>query len=64
MKDGQVLLHLHRHQIETSDAGTIADALIGVYNQHCTHKTTESEREELRNYFKHVYHVDPLAGQL
>jgi putative YphP/YqiW family bacilliredoxin len=63
MKDGQVLLHLQRHQIETSDAGTIADALIGVYNQHCTRETTEAEREGLRNYFKQVYQVDPLATQ-
>jgi putative YphP/YqiW family bacilliredoxin len=63
MKDGQVLLHLQRHQIETSDAGTIADALIGVYNQHCARETTEEEREGLRNYFKQVYQVDPLATQ-
>ena len=63
LKDGQVLLHLQRHQIETSDAGTIADALIEVYNQHCTKKTTEEEREILRAYFKQVYQVDPLATQ-
>ena len=63
LKDRQVLLHLQRHQIETSDAGTIADALIEVYNQHCTKKTTEEEREVLRAYFKQVYQVDPLATQ-
>ncbi|MFN5335583.1 MAG: BrxA/BrxB family bacilliredoxin [Bacteroidota bacterium] len=63
LKDGQVLLHLQRHQIETSDAGTIADALIEAYNQHCTKKTTEDEREVLRAYFKQVYQVDPLAAQ-
>jgi putative YphP/YqiW family bacilliredoxin len=63
LKDGQVLLHLQRHQIETSDAGTIADALIEVYNQHCVKKTTEDEREVLRAYFKQVYQVDPLATQ-
>ena len=63
MKDGNVLLHLQRHQIETSDAGTIADSLIDVYNQHCTKKTTEDEREVLRAYFKQVYQVDPLAAQ-
>lgn len=60
MKDGQVLLHLQRHQIETSDAGTIADALIQVYNQHCTKVTSEDEREELRSYFRQVYQIDPL----
>jgi putative YphP/YqiW family bacilliredoxin len=63
LKDEKVLLHLQRHQIETSDAGTIADALIEVYNQHCTKKTTEEEREVLRAYFKQVYQVDPLATQ-
>jgi putative YphP/YqiW family bacilliredoxin len=63
MKDGHVLLHLQRHQIETSDAGTIADSLIEVYNQYCSLKTTETERDELRNYFKQVYQVDPLATQ-
>lgn len=63
MKDGQVLLHLQRHQIETTDAGTIADALIEIYNQHCTLKTSEEERAILRNYFKDTYQVDPLAEQ-
>lgn len=63
LKDGKVLLHLQRHQIETSDAGTIADALIDIYNQHCTNKTTEEQRVLLRNYFKQVYQVDPLATQ-
>lgn len=63
LKDGKVLLHLQRHQIETSDAGTIADALITAYNEHCTKQTTEAEREELRVYFKNVYQVDPLATQ-
>ncbi len=63
MKDGNVLLHLQRHQIETSDAGAIADSLIEVYNQHCTRKTTEDEREVLRAYFKKIYQVDPLAAQ-
>jgi len=63
MKDEQVLLHLQRHQIETSDAGTIADALINVYNEHCTAKTTEEEREALRIYFQKVYGVDPLSSQ-
>jgi putative YphP/YqiW family bacilliredoxin len=63
MKGGQVLLHLQRHQIETSDAGTIADQLIEVYNQFCTLKTTEAGRTELRNYFTQVYQVDPLAAQ-
>jgi len=63
-KDGQVLLHLQRHQIETSDAGTIADALIDIYNQHCSLPTTEDERSELRSYFQQVYQVDPLASQI
>jgi putative YphP/YqiW family bacilliredoxin len=63
MKDGQVLLHLQRHQIETTDAGTIADALINVYNQHCKKQTTEEDRTHLRAYFKQVYQVDPLATQ-
>ena len=63
LKDGQVLLHLQRHQIETSDAGTIADALITAYNEYCTKQTTETEREELRAYFKNLYQVDPLATQ-
>lgn len=63
MKDGQVLLHLQRHQIETIDAGTIADALIHVYNVHCTTKTTEAEREGLRTYFQNIYGVDPLSSQ-
>jgi putative YphP/YqiW family bacilliredoxin len=64
MKDGQVLLHLQRHQIETTDAGTIADALIHVYNQHCTKQTTEEDRSYLRAYFQQVYQVDPLATQI
>ena len=63
LKDGQVLLHLQRHQIETTDAGTIADALITAYNEYCTKQTTEAEREELRAYFKNLYQVDPLATQ-
>ncbi|MBX9783809.1 MAG: BrxA/BrxB family bacilliredoxin [Chitinophagaceae bacterium] len=63
MKDGNVLLHLQRHQIETTDAGTIADALINVYNEHCTKQTTDDERNSLREYFKTVYQVDPLAAQ-
>ena len=63
MKDGQVLLHLQRHQIETTDAGTIADALINVYNEQCTRKSTEEERAQLRAYFQQVYQVDPLATQ-
>lgn len=63
MKDGQVLLHLQRHQIETSDAGTIADALITVYNQYCTQQTSEENRAHLRAYFQQVYQVDPLATQ-
>lgn len=63
MKDGEVLLHLQRHQIETTDAGTIADALINVYNEQCTRKSTEEERARLRAYFQQVYQVDPLATQ-
>jgi putative YphP/YqiW family bacilliredoxin len=63
LKDGKVLLHLQRHQIETSDAGTIADALIEVYNQHCTKQTTDEGKTLLRSYFKQVYQVDPLATQ-
>jgi putative YphP/YqiW family bacilliredoxin len=62
-KDGKVLLHLQRHQIETTDAGTIADQLIEVYNQVCTRTTTDAEKEELRAYFKAVYQIDPLATQ-
>ena len=63
MKDGQVLLHLQRHQIETTDAGTIADALINVYNEHCSKQTTDDDRAHLRAYFQQVYQVDPLATQ-
>jgi len=63
LKDEKVLLHLQRHQIETSDAGTIADSLIEIYNVHCSSKTTETQREDLRAYFKQVYQVDPLASQ-
>ncbi len=63
MKDGQVLLHLQRHQIETTDAGTIADALTNVYNTHCVKQSTEEERNHLRAYFQQVYQVDPLATQ-
>jgi putative YphP/YqiW family bacilliredoxin len=63
MKDGNVLLHLQRHQIETTDAGTIADALIETYNQYCTKQTTEEDSRSLREYFKTVYQVDPLATQ-
>lgn len=63
MKDGEVLLHLQRHQIETTDAGTIADALIHVYNKHCTKQTSEEESSSLREYFKTVYQIDPLATQ-
>ena len=63
LKDGKVLLHLQRHQIETTDAGSIADVLITAYNEHCTKQTTDEEREELRSYFKNLYQVDPLATQ-
>jgi hypothetical protein len=63
MKDGNVLLHLQRYQIETTDAGTIADALIDVYNKECTKQTTDEESKKLREYFKQVYQVDPLATQ-
>lgn len=62
MKDGAVLLHLQRYQIESSDAGTIADSLINVYNTACTKVTTEQERTDLRTYFTTVYQVDPLAA--
>jgi putative YphP/YqiW family bacilliredoxin len=62
MKDGAVLLHLQRYQIESSDAGSIADSLITVYNAVCTKATTEEERSELRTYFTNVYQVDPLAA--
>jgi putative YphP/YqiW family bacilliredoxin len=58
-----ILLHLQRHQIETTDAGTIADALINVYNEHCSKQTTEEDRNHLRAYFQQVYQVDPLATQ-
>lgn len=63
MKDGKVLLHLQRHQIETTDAGTIADALTDVYNQHCTKQITDDDRNSLQEYFKSVYQIDPLATQ-
>ena len=63
MKDGQVLLHLQRHQIETTDAGSIADALINVYNDYCTEKPSDADRETLRVYFQNVYGVDPLSTQ-
>lgn len=63
MKDGNVLLHLQRHQIETTDAGTIADILTDVYNQHCTKQTTDEDRNSLQEYFKSVYQIDPLATQ-
>ena len=63
MKDGNVLLHLQRHQIETTDAGTIADALTDVYNQYCKKHTTEEDRNSLQEYFKLVYQIDPLATQ-
>lgn len=63
MKDGAVLLHLQRYQIETTDAGTIADALIEVYNKECNKQTTEEERTHLRAYFQQVYQIDPLAIQ-
>lgn len=63
LKDGQVLLHLQRHQIETTDAGSIADALTEVYNQHCSRQTTEENTNELRNYFIQLYKIDPLATQ-
>jgi putative YphP/YqiW family bacilliredoxin len=63
MKDGKVLLHLQRHQIETTDAGTIADQLIQVYNEACTKPTTEEDRNSLRAYFQQVYQFDPLAEQ-
>lgn len=62
-KNAQVLLHLQRHQIETTDAGTIADALITVYNEHCTYQTSDADRATLRTYFMNVYQVDPLATQ-
>jgi putative YphP/YqiW family bacilliredoxin len=61
LKDGQVLLHLQRYQIESSDAGTIADTLINTYNTSCTKETTEAGRNELRAYFTNVYQVDPFA---
>ncbi len=63
MKDGEVLLHLQRHQIETTDAGTIADTLTDVYNEHCTKQTTDEDRNSLQEYFKTVYQIDPLATQ-
>jgi len=63
LRDGQVLLHLQRHQIETSDAGTIADALIHVFNEHCSLRPTDAERVTLRNYFQTVYGIDPLSTQ-
>ena len=64
LKDEAVLLHLQRFQIETSDAGSIADALTDMYNQHCNKQSTEEERTELRTYFKSLYQVDPLATQV
>ncbi|MFZ9718644.1 MAG: BrxA/BrxB family bacilliredoxin [Chitinophagaceae bacterium] len=63
LKDGKVLLHLQRHQIETTDAGTIADALIACYNEHCSMQTSDVEREKLRQYFIQTYQIDPLAQQ-
>ncbi|MBM3440808.1 MAG: BrxA/BrxB family bacilliredoxin [Bacteroidetes bacterium] len=61
LKDGKVLLHLQRHQIETTDAGTIADALIACYNAHCSFATGDADRAALRNYFIQTYQIDPLA---
>jgi putative YphP/YqiW family bacilliredoxin len=60
-KDGELLFILHRHQIERSAAGDIADTLIQEYNKVCTKENDDAEVESLRQYFIQHFDVDPLS---
>ncbi|PWU00232.1 MAG: BrxA/BrxB family bacilliredoxin [Bacteroidetes bacterium] len=59
-KNGKLIHILHRYQIERSSAVEIADELINVYNDQCSHSNEGEEREKLREFFKAKYNVDPL----
>ncbi len=59
-KDGELIFILHRHQIERSAAGDIADALINKYNEVCTKENEDASVESLRQYFIEHFDVDPL----
>ncbi|MEP6683298.1 MAG: BrxA/BrxB family bacilliredoxin [Parafilimonas sp.] len=60
-KDGELVFILHRHQIERSAAGDIADTLIQEYNKVCTKENDDTEVEALRQFFISTYDVDPLS---
>lgn len=61
-KNGKLLHMIHRYQIEGSHAGALADELIEVYNVHCTKENNEASVAALRQTFKTLYAVDPLAA--
>ena len=59
-KDGELVFILHRHQIERSAAGDIADALINKYDEICAKENDDASVEQLRQYFIEHFNVDPL----
>ena len=60
-KDGELIFILHRHQIERSAAGDIADTLMQEYEKFCTKQNDNASMEELRQYFIKTYDVDPMS---
>lgn len=61
-KDGELIFILHRHQIERSAAGDIADALIQEYNKVAAKQNDDASVESLRKYFIEHFDVDPLEA--
>lgn len=59
-KNGKLVHILHRHQIESSSAQQISDALSEVYDAICTKNNSEDAKEKLRGVFIENYQADPL----
>ncbi len=60
-KDGEPVFILHRHQIERSAAGDIADTLMQEFEKVCTKQNDDESVEALRQFFIKTYDVDPMS---
>ena len=60
-KDGELIFILHRHQIERSAAGDIADALMQEFDKVCTKQNDDDAVQQLRQYFIEHFDVDPMS---
>ena len=54
-KNGQVLHHLQRYQVEGKDAMGIANELTKVYESVCTKKISPEENDKLKSYIVNRY---------